>query len=1740
MPPSRPTNKVATAPAGQPTEGSSSAAPVSTVEEAEGEDEGVIRCICGFDDDDGFTIQCDQCQVWQHYACLGLSAVPDQYLCEQCNPRTLDVEKAKLLQARRHAGSVKPAKEKPIEIPKEKEVEVVKAKRKEMTKPSPKKRKESIAELAKYEPKEVLKTKPKSRKEHKDVDRLKEKEKDRGDESNNVNNGVNNTNNSSININSSSSISNNRGKVGTFSPPRKKNKESPVTPSISNQLSKPRAAHYTMSSGAREKHLSAERVVRVGPRGESPEPPPTILPPRRIIHRKTELLPRPKLANAFESDYYIHAHGFNVTSFNLFGSREVEQLFSGICNEFDSSREKDPDGGNSETDRMDVDGAVPDINIKSSSNGRREYCFSEFPVDDLMPMSSSVFKKEVAVVRAVMDEIPNHGSPGSNRRMRHIGLFAVAPIPAHTIIGEFKGRVVCTDELNRVSVLEKMWHSETKPGVATEKSKLFGSPKAYKGLLSSPGYVDRNTLLPVTVVPPGEAYELSAQQQQQQQHQQPMTICPPFVFPYPNDQMKVDGCAVVIDCREDSSTEATRYVRSHCGASSSNDEEPTSLRCNATLRAVILIPDLDSVSCLDDSGWLNNRIRLCLVSTRSINAGEEVVLGSVYEHWKGFPCVCGDDENCLILQAVKKFEADGVDAAAALAANEGGEDDVLSSRAPQDGGFSRDMSREKLVSSDSELDVTSVALDENNKGKRKADGSLARKGDIIRGGKKAWLKDFMSAEKKVVPETEQSKRKIDTVAKSDDDIEAETKKARTDVMETEEVSTGNVKSESPVKVEDETPAPTPAPAVVRKLTLTEFLVKRGMSSTNVGSPIVIEPATPAAPIATPASALPPVLSNEATTPGDDASASNTISDPMNISPVARPTLNVSDLTPVVKPESGSSGLVEKYKAMLNRKKSDISPISDVIASQSVPVTFDMDIDRLSRRSSISTPVPPPSESASSSMKFPTSGIASLYGIGKVERSPIHSPPRSPRLSAVSASIAPEPVSPERRNSFKSSGPKSAEAESERERERGDKPERAERALDGSSTMAGLDRDRNSRTTTAAGAGGRSTHSPPPSSNVSPPYLSFSTSSYAASSTFQASSFTSSSYNQYTSGSGGGERDRADRDRERDQGSRRDLDRERDRDRFLGPSGYSGSSGSGNSSSSSRYSHSPQQPPGKYYDRPQSRNSGNSGGGVSGSMLPPPTSGYEYDRDGSRRFPQPSVPPPTVSISGAATSSSSLTVPASANPPPSTSKPDGEESERAGRTFPDSSESKVSPTHSFAEKTAGKPSASGSDFVSRESSSSRPPQDLPGRDRIGSEPRPPQSGPGGSSSSDRDRDTRPQLSTLLGRVPYRDRDGRERERDPRDRGGYDRDNKRERGGYDRGYDRDNKRERGGYDRGYDREKRERGSYDRGYDRDKRERGGDSSLRERDKDRPLSKDDNGASNSSSRWSGFARESQRDRSQTSPSPTQPQGTSSIPDRERERDKGRDREGTVDSGSQGRDDGRDHMSGSGGYEPPLASTSHSLRHSPQHSFNDHHPYEGRSRLHGRIRHPDDMEEEGEVSEGDESKGGGEDKGGRGDKRSPPSSTANPRYGSSSGAPRGDNRRHSGPHGAISPDRNRRDRTDSDERYRSWDRHRDPPPFGRGSFERPPASKSGSYGGSSSMSGNGPSGGTGVGRGGRPAVIDRLGERDRDRDDKHERGYDRERERERGYDRDRDKRGGTDMGRLTPPLRSGGNNNDA
>lgn len=70
-------------------------------------DAGIITCLCDFDDDDGFTIQCDHCNRWQHAVCFGIKDIdsaPENHLCNVCQPRDdLNVEVARRRQLRQRS-----------------------------------------------------------------------------------------------------------------------------------------------------------------------------------------------------------------------------------------------------------------------------------------------------------------------------------------------------------------------------------------------------------------------------------------------------------------------------------------------------------------------------------------------------------------------------------------------------------------------------------------------------------------------------------------------------------------------------------------------------------------------------------------------------------------------------------------------------------------------------------------------------------------------------------------------------------------------------------------------------------------------------------------------------------------------------------------------------------------------------------------------------------------------------------------------------------------------------------------------------------------------------------------------------------------------------------------------------------------------------------------------------------------------------------------------------------------------------------------------------------------------------------------------------------------------------------------------------------------------------------------------------------------------------------------------------
>ncbi|KAF2094224.1 hypothetical protein NA57DRAFT_18911, partial [Rhizodiscina lignyota] len=62
---------------------------------AQEEVSSTIKCICGFNDDDGNTVFCEECNTWQHIECYYPDQiVPDVHECLDCHPRSLDRKSA--------------------------------------------------------------------------------------------------------------------------------------------------------------------------------------------------------------------------------------------------------------------------------------------------------------------------------------------------------------------------------------------------------------------------------------------------------------------------------------------------------------------------------------------------------------------------------------------------------------------------------------------------------------------------------------------------------------------------------------------------------------------------------------------------------------------------------------------------------------------------------------------------------------------------------------------------------------------------------------------------------------------------------------------------------------------------------------------------------------------------------------------------------------------------------------------------------------------------------------------------------------------------------------------------------------------------------------------------------------------------------------------------------------------------------------------------------------------------------------------------------------------------------------------------------------------------------------------------------------------------------------------------------------------------------------------------------------
>ncbi|KAF9480380.1 hypothetical protein BDN70DRAFT_920557 [Pholiota conissans] len=68
-------------------------------------DTEAIDCICGFNTDDGFSIACDRCSRWCHYACFCIppgGPVPELFVCWVCSPLPTELkERAVMMQRER-------------------------------------------------------------------------------------------------------------------------------------------------------------------------------------------------------------------------------------------------------------------------------------------------------------------------------------------------------------------------------------------------------------------------------------------------------------------------------------------------------------------------------------------------------------------------------------------------------------------------------------------------------------------------------------------------------------------------------------------------------------------------------------------------------------------------------------------------------------------------------------------------------------------------------------------------------------------------------------------------------------------------------------------------------------------------------------------------------------------------------------------------------------------------------------------------------------------------------------------------------------------------------------------------------------------------------------------------------------------------------------------------------------------------------------------------------------------------------------------------------------------------------------------------------------------------------------------------------------------------------------------------------------------------------------------------------
>ncbi|KAJ3108113.1 hypothetical protein HDU96_007691 [Phlyctochytrium bullatum] len=552
------------------------AAPLSD-EEPAGEEDGVIRCICGNSEDDGYTIQCEKCHVWQHVACLKFenNEVPDQFLCERCSPRAQGGDKGK--QNAKRAGGKSFLKEREKE--RDRDARDAKSKKREPPHPSPKKHRKDVV------------TDAKSEKEIKDLKHKVTKVKGKDQKTNGKEPQFRDRDEQQLSLKQQN--------ASPISPPRKRQRE---TSSISALKTKPSSTldrHQRIDS-----RLTFEKSLAASPFPSSQYPfqsqsvwrsPEFVKVPRRSSYKKYEPISPPKLSDAFETDYYVHAHGYSISDCNIFADAAFEAHVDRVCSTWDATHSAD----NIEERHLQPNGTKSQATPTTTE--------SAFAHDELYSITARDFRDQIFSSRAVMEDIVQTDDDG-DRNLRYTGLFVASDVKADSIVGEILGRITSPLGLQRRSIQSNLWDVEPELLEKYYKPTIFDSETEGTPILSSVGFPARKVLLPPVDCDCRDRTRI---------------LLPPFVFPHPSRALMHNGWPLLVDAREESSLDSARP-----------DEQ------------------------FGEHAVLNCRLRLCVVATKPIRAGEEVILECNLDDWRGYPCACSDDL-CPVASTVALYEGKG-------------------------------------------------------------------------------------------------------------------------------------------------------------------------------------------------------------------------------------------------------------------------------------------------------------------------------------------------------------------------------------------------------------------------------------------------------------------------------------------------------------------------------------------------------------------------------------------------------------------------------------------------------------------------------------------------------------------------------------------------------------------------------------------------------------------------------------------------------------------------------------------------------------------------------------------------------------------------------------------------------------------------------------------------------------------------------------------------------------------------